>query len=103
VSTSLVAPLAKDIADTETGELLAEVNRRLPLELDEYSQRVLKAEVSTLMTPDEGLYVSETLRTDPTNSAPAGIEPSYDAPQSHQRKEVARPISPCSSTDRYDS
>jgi len=62
--------LAKDIADTETGELIAEANQVVTAELiEEFIEKGLKKiEVIYTNDLDEGPYVSETLRTDPTNS-----------------------------------
>jgi len=62
--------LARDIADTETGELLAEANQVVTAELIEQliEAGVKKVEVIYTNDLDEGPYVSETLRTDPTNN-----------------------------------
>ncbi len=62
--------LAKDIADTETGELLAEANQVVTEELIEafIEKKVKKVEVIYTNDLDEGPYVSETLRIDPTSS-----------------------------------
>jgi len=62
--------LAKDIADTETGELLAEANQVVSEELIEaFVEKGIKSvEVIYTNDLDEGPYVSETLRTDPTNN-----------------------------------
>ncbi len=62
--------LAKDIADTETGELLAEANQVVSEELLEafIEKGVKKIEVIYTNDIDQGAYVSETLRADPTNS-----------------------------------
>ena len=62
--------LAKDIADTETGELLAEANQVVTTELiEEFIEKGLK-KIQVIYTNDldEGPYVSETLRIDPTSS-----------------------------------
>ncbi|GAA6139935.1 DNA-directed RNA polymerase subunit beta [Arenicella sp. 4NH20-0111] len=62
--------LAKDIADTETGELLAEANQVVTEELIEafIEKKIKSVEVIYTNDLDEGPYVSETLRIDPTNS-----------------------------------
>ncbi len=62
--------LAKDIADTETGELIAEANQVVTEELIQslVENKVKKVEVIYTNDLDEGPYVSETLRIDPTNS-----------------------------------
>ena len=62
--------LAKDIADTETGELVAEANQVVTQELvDQLIETKVKSiEVIYTNDLDEGPYVSETLRSDPTNS-----------------------------------
>ncbi|MEM7358649.1 MAG: DNA-directed RNA polymerase subunit beta [Pseudomonadota bacterium] len=62
--------LAKDIADTETGELIAEANQVVTQELiDQLIETGVKSvEVIYTNDLDEGPYVSETLRNDPTNS-----------------------------------
>jgi len=62
--------LAKDIADPETGELLAEANQVVTQELiDQLIESGIKSiEVIYTNDLDEGPYVSETLRNDPTNS-----------------------------------
>ncbi len=62
--------LAKDIADKETGELLAEANQVMTEDLIEafIEKGVKSIEVIYTNDLDEGPYVSETLRTDPTNN-----------------------------------
>jgi len=62
--------LAKDIADTETGELVAEANQVVTQELiDQLVELGIKSiEVIYTNDLDEGPYVSETLRNDPTNN-----------------------------------
>ena len=62
--------LAKDIADTETGELLAEANQVVTEDLIEKFIEVGIKSVEVIYTNDldEGPYVSETLRNDPTNN-----------------------------------
>ncbi len=62
--------LAKDIADTETGELLAEANQVVTEELIEafVEKKIKSVEVIYTNDLDEGPYVSETLRIDPTSS-----------------------------------
>ena len=62
--------LAKDIADTETGELLAEANQIVTEELIEkfIELKIKTVEVIYTNDLDEGPYVSETLRSDPSNS-----------------------------------
>ncbi len=63
--------LATDIPDTETGELLAEANQVLTEELVEelISRKIRKIEVIYTNDLDEGAYVSETLRIDPSRTA----------------------------------
>ncbi len=62
--------LAKDIADPETGELLAEANQVVTEEMIEKLIEVGTKSIEVIYTNDldEGPYVSETLRNDPTNS-----------------------------------
>ena len=62
--------LAKDIADTETGELIGEANQVVTQELIDalIEAKVKKVEVIYTNDLDEGPYVSETLRTDPTSN-----------------------------------
>ncbi len=62
--------LAKDIADPSTGELIAEANQVMTQELiDQLIELKIKSvEVIYTNDLDEGPYVSETLRNDPTNS-----------------------------------
>ncbi len=62
--------LAKDIADKETGELLAEANQVVTAELIEafVEKKVKTVDVIYTNDLDEGPYVSETLRIDPTSS-----------------------------------
>jgi len=62
--------LAKDIADPETGELLAEANQVVTAELIEafIEKSIKKVEVIYTNEIDEGAYVSETLRSDPTSN-----------------------------------
>ncbi|NND83385.1 MAG: DNA-directed RNA polymerase subunit beta [Gammaproteobacteria bacterium] len=62
--------LAKDIADPETGELLAEANQVVTEELIEKLIECKIKSVDVIYTNDidEGAYVSETLRSDPTNN-----------------------------------
>ncbi|MCL4155698.1 UNVERIFIED_CONTAM: hypothetical protein GTU68_053002, partial [Idotea baltica] len=62
--------LAKDIADPTTGELIAEANQVVTQELiDQLIELKIKSiEVIYTNDLDEGPYVSETLRNDPTNS-----------------------------------
>ncbi len=62
--------LAHDVADAETGELLAQANDELT---PEQIEQIMKAGVSELRTLfindlDHGPYVSNTLRLDPSNS-----------------------------------
>lgn len=69
--------LAKDIADPETGELIAEANQVLTAELIEQLIEKGIESLETIYTNDldEGPYVSETLRTDPTaNQLEAQVE-----------------------------
>ena len=62
--------LAKDIPDTETGELVAEANQVVTEELLEKLIELGIKSVEVIYTNDldEGPYVSETLRSDPSNS-----------------------------------
>ncbi|MBT8114515.1 MAG: hypothetical protein KJP04_04000, partial [Arenicella sp.] len=62
--------LAKDIADTETGELIAEANQVVTEELIEtlLEAKIKSVEVIYTNDIDEGAYVSETLRSDPTSN-----------------------------------
>jgi len=62
--------LAKDIADTETGELLAEANQVVTQEVIDalIEAKVKTVDVIYTNDLDEGPYVSETLRIDPTSS-----------------------------------
>ena len=62
--------LAKDIADPETGELLAEANQVVTEEMIEKLIEVGTKSIEVIYTNDldEGPYISETLRSDPTNS-----------------------------------
>ena len=63
--------LATDIPNTETGELLAEANQELTEELIEelVSNKVRKIETIYTNDLDEGAYVSETLRIDPSRTS----------------------------------
>ena len=63
--------LATDIPDAETGELLAEANQVLTEELIEelIQNKVKKIETIYTNDLDEGPYVSETLRIDPSRTA----------------------------------
>ena len=62
--------LAKDIADPTTGELIAEANQVVTQELIDQLIELKIKEVEVIYTNDldEGPYVSETLRNDPTNN-----------------------------------
>ncbi|MBX2847027.1 MAG: DNA-directed RNA polymerase subunit beta [Acidiferrobacterales bacterium] len=62
--------LAKDIADPSTGELVAEANQVVTQELIDQLVELKIKEIEVIYTNDldEGPYVSETLRNDPTNS-----------------------------------
>ena len=62
--------LAQDIADPETGELIAVANQVVTPELiEEFIEKGIKT-IETIYTNDldEGPYVSETLRSDPTSN-----------------------------------
>ena len=62
--------LAKDVVDTKTGEILYACNAEITLEMIEKLQESGVSEIETLYTNelDCGPFVSDTLRTDPTNS-----------------------------------
>ena len=63
--------IAKDIIDTETGEVLVPANSEITEELLEKLKEVEIKEFETLYTNDldRGPYMSDTLRIDPTNNA----------------------------------
>jgi DNA-directed RNA polymerase subunit beta len=63
--------LGEDVIDTQTGEVLAQANDVMTLELVD---KLLKANIQTLKTIytnelDRGSYISDTLRLDPTRDA----------------------------------
>ncbi len=62
--------LAKDVIDTETGEIVAAANSEITPELLEALIKANITEFSTLYTNDldHGPYISDTLRIDPTKS-----------------------------------
>ena len=62
--------LARDVANTETGELLAEANQVISAEILEQLRELKIKSVDVIYTNDidEGPYISETLRSDPTNN-----------------------------------
>ena len=62
--------IAKTIIDPETGEILAEANAEVTEELLVQLRKANVAEIFTLYTNDidQGPYISDTLRIDPTNS-----------------------------------
>ena len=62
--------LAKSIVDTETGELLAEANAEITVELLEKTARVKIDQLQTLYINEleRGGYISDTLNIDPTNN-----------------------------------
>ncbi len=62
--------IAKPIIDPETGEILAEANREMTEELLAKLRKAQVPEVFTLYTNDidQGPYISDTLRIDPTHS-----------------------------------
>ena len=62
--------LARDVANTETGELLAEANQVISAEIVEQLRELKIKSVDVIYTNDidEGPYISETLRSDPTNN-----------------------------------
>ena len=62
--------LARDVANTETGELLAEANQVISAEIVEQLRELKIKSVDVIYTNDidEGSYISETLRSDPTNN-----------------------------------
>ena len=62
--------LAKDIVDTETGELLVECNTEITEELIETLRKANVTEFETLYTNDLdcGPFISDTLRADPTKT-----------------------------------
>jgi len=62
--------LAKDVVDTKTGEVLYPCNAEITLEMVEKLQESGVSEIETLYTNelDCGPFISDTLRTDPTNS-----------------------------------
>ena len=62
--------LARDVANTETGELLAEANQVISAEILEQLRELKIKSVDVIYTNDidEGSYISETLRSDPTNN-----------------------------------
>ena len=63
--------LASDIIDEETGELIAAANEEVTTELLETLREVSITSIETIYTNDldKGPYISDTLRTDLTNSA----------------------------------
>jgi DNA-directed RNA polymerase subunit beta len=63
--------LAREIVDTETGEILAEANAEINDELLEKLSTGTSLDVETLFINDldRGPYISETLRVDPTTNA----------------------------------
>ena len=62
--------LARDVANTETGELLAEANQVISAEILEQLRelKIKSVDVIYINDIDEGPYISETLRSDPTNN-----------------------------------
>jgi len=63
--------LAKEVVDTDTGEILAEANAEITDDLLEKLTGGSNFEIETLYTNDldRGPYVSDTLRVDPTTNA----------------------------------
>jgi DNA-directed RNA polymerase subunit beta len=62
--------LAKSLVDTETGELLAEANAEITVELLDKTARVKIDQLQTLYINEleRGGYISDTLNIDPTNN-----------------------------------